>query len=69
MLDALLRPKSIAVIGASRTPGKVGHELVANLIESGFEGPILPINPSATEVLDLPCHPDLKSAGQEIQNK
>jgi len=66
MLDALLRPGSVAVIGASRTPGKVGHELVANLVESGFKGPILPINPSATEVLDIPCHPDLKSAGQEI---
>ncbi len=67
MLDALLRPKAVAVIGASRTPGKVGHELVANLIESGFEGKIVPINPSATEVLDLPCYPDLKSAEQEIE--
>ena len=37
-LDPLLVPKSIAVVGASRTPGKVGHEVVANLIDSGFQG-------------------------------
>ena len=66
MLDALLTPKAVAVIGASRTPGKVGHELVANLIDSGFKGPIVPINPSADEVLDLPCFPDLKTYGKEI---
>jgi acetyl coenzyme A synthetase (ADP forming)-like protein len=66
MLEALLRPKAVAVIGASRTPGKVGHELVANLIDSDFKGPIVPINPSADEVLGLPCFPDLKTYGQKI---
>ena len=66
MLDALLRPDSVAVIGASRTPGKVGRELVANMIESGFEGKIIPINPSADEIMDLPCYPDLKSSGEKI---
>jgi acetyl coenzyme A synthetase (ADP forming)-like protein len=66
MLDALLTPKAVAVIGASRTPGKVGHELVANLIDSGYKGPIVPINPSAEEVLDLPCYPDLKTYGKKI---
>jgi len=67
MLDALLRPKAVAVIGASRTPEKVGHELVANLIKSDFEGKIIPVNPSADEVLGLPCYPDLKSAGEKIE--
>ncbi len=66
MLDALLKPKSIAVVGASRTPGKVGHELVANLIDSKFEGKVVPINPSADEVLGLPCYSSLKEYGGEI---
>ena len=66
MLDALLRPDSVAIIGASRTPGKVGHELVANLIDSKYTGRIIPINPSADEVLGLPCFPGLKAYGQKI---
>ena len=66
MLDALLEPKSVAVIGASRTPGKVGHEILANLIEGGFEGDIVPINPTSNEVLGRTCYPDLKTSGKQI---
>lgn len=66
MLDALLRPNAVAVFGASRTPGKVGHELVVNLIKGGFEGKIIPINPSSKEIMGLPCYPDLKSAVEKI---
>ncbi len=62
MLEALLTPKTVAVLGASRTPGKVGHAIVSNLIRGGFEGRILPVNPSATEILGLPCFPDLSAA-------
>ena len=66
MLEALLTPKSIAIIGASRTPGKVGHELVANLVACKFNGKIALINPSAKEVLGLKCHPDLKAYGEAV---
>jgi acetyltransferase len=61
MLEFLLYPKSIAVIGASRTPGKVGHEILVNLIEGGFEGQIIPVNPSADEVLGLACLRDISA--------
>ena len=61
MLEALLIPESIAVIGASRSPGKVGHEILANLVASGFVGRIVPVNPSAGEVLGMTCFPDLKA--------
>ena len=47
MLESLLTPKTIAVIGASRETGKVGHAFVANLIKSGFQGKIVPVNPSS----------------------
>lgn len=51
MLDNLFRPCSVAVIGASREAGKVGHEILKNLLESNFPGGIYPINPKASEIL------------------
>lgn len=68
MLDAFFKPQSVAIIGASTSPGKLGYTVLANVIESGFKGNIYPINPKATEiygykaypsVLDLPETPDL----------
>src|SRR5215207_2961022 len=46
----LLSPRTVAVIGASRTPGTIGHELLRNLQRAGFEGPLWPVNPSADHV-------------------
>ena len=53
ILDRLLRPQSIAVVGASNKPGKIGHTIVKNLLESNYEGRIYPINPKADEILGL----------------
>ncbi|MCY3024417.1 MAG: acetate--CoA ligase family protein [Planctomycetota bacterium] len=44
----------MAVIGASRTPGKVGYEIVANLVNGGFRGQIVPVNPAAAEIVVQP---------------
>lgn len=55
MLETLFYPETVAVVGASRTPGKVGHDIVQNLVEGGFPGEIIPINPSAESVFNLPC--------------
>ena len=66
MLKALLTPGKVAVIGASRTPGKVGHEILANLKNSQFNGTIVPVNPTANEVLGLKCYPDLHTYGDNI---
>ena len=46
----LLAPRSIAVIGAGRRPGRIGHELFRNLLEYGFEGPVYPVHPSSVSV-------------------
>ena len=56
MLESLFQPRTIAVIGASRNPAKVGHKIVANLLQAGFEGDIIPVNPKADEVLGLKCY-------------
>ncbi len=61
MLEPLLYPQTVAVIGASKTPGKVGHVIVANLVKGGFEGTIVPVNPNAEELLGLKCYPDLRA--------
>src|SRR5690606_5643293 len=49
-LDKLFRPRSVAVIGASRRPGSIGWQVLHNLITGGFEGKVFPVNPNA-EVL------------------
>lgn len=65
-ITSLLKPKSIAVVGASTTPGKIGNTVVANLQKSGYKGTIYPINPKADEVLGLKAYPDITSVPGEI---
>jgi acyl-CoA synthetase (NDP forming) len=59
-LDAILKPQSVAVIGASTSPDKMGHEVLKNIIDGGFKGSVHPINPKADVILDLPCHKSVK---------
>ena len=53
VLNGLFRPKSIAVIGASSTPGKIGYTVVENLVKDNYKGQVYPINPKADEILGL----------------
>jgi acetyltransferase len=59
-LDGILRPKSVAVIGASTNPDKLGHEILRNILDGGYQGVVYPINPKADTILDLPCHTNVK---------
>lgn len=65
-LDKILKPKSVAVVGASTDPFKWGYMLLNAIKQSGFEGPIYPINPRAEEILDLKCYPSVKDIGQPV---
>ena len=58
-LDALLRPRSVAVIGASRKPDSIGGVLLGNLLAKGFEGPVYPVNPSAAFVHSVRAYGDV----------
>jgi acetyltransferase len=58
--DALFHPKSVAVIGASRKPEKVGHGVFVNLIQAGFPGEIHAVNPAGGEVLGRPVHSSIE---------
>jgi acetate---CoA ligase (ADP-forming) len=60
-LEPILRPSSIAVVGASRQPGTIGHMLVANLVRGGFTGPVYPVNPKAASICSIPAFPSLSA--------
>lgn len=66
MLEKLFSPVTVAVIGASRTPGKVGHDILANLITAGFCGTIIPVNPAGGRILDLQVFKELKEYTNDI---
>ena len=66
MLQALLYPQAVAVIGASRTPGKVGHDILANLLAGGYAGNIVPVNPATDRILNLQCYKNLGEYGKPI---
>ncbi|NPV86089.1 MAG: acetyl CoA synthetase, partial [Anaerolineae bacterium] len=57
LLDALFQPQSIAVVGASTKPGKIGYTVTERLIKDGYKGAIYPINPGASELLGLKVYP------------
>ncbi|MDD5713133.1 MAG: CoA-binding protein, partial [Smithellaceae bacterium] len=52
-LDAIFSPESVAIIGASNTPGKVGHDIFANILRGGFSGTLYPVNPKAKAILSV----------------
>ena len=60
-LDALLRPKSIAVLGASDTPGRAGYLMMRNLLAGGFRGPVLPVTPRYSAVCGVLSYPHVAS--------
>ncbi len=66
MLEKLFTPQSVAVIGASRVPGKVGHTTVCNLLEAGFSGAIVPIHPEGGKLLGLQAYPHLADCPHDI---
>ncbi|UCC69864.1 MAG: acetate--CoA ligase family protein [Armatimonadota bacterium] len=59
MLQKFFEPSSVAVIGASTRPGKVGHDILRNMLSSGFEGAVYPVNPRAAEILGVKCYPSV----------
>ncbi len=58
-LRAVFSPGSIAVVGASRSPGTIGHQIVSNLLKHGFQGPVYPVNPKATSIHSIAAYPSV----------
>jgi acetyl coenzyme A synthetase (ADP forming)-like protein len=60
-LDALFRPRAVAVVGASRSPHSIGRQVIANLLADGFTGPIFPVNPNTRVVHSMKCYPSVRA--------
>jgi len=65
-MDDFFYPRSIAVIGASRESQKVGHSVLKNLIDAGFQGELVPVNPNADEILGLKVYPTIKKVNLAV---
>src|ERR671914_526825 len=59
VMTSLMRPRAIAVVGASDSEGKIGNSVMRNLVDGGFAGEIYPVNPKASEILGKQCYADV----------
>ncbi len=60
----MFEPRSVAIVGASREKKKLGHIILKNIIDCGFKGDILPVNPSAGVILNHKCYPSYAEISQ-----
>ena len=62
----VLHPRSVAVVGASADPGKLGHVVLANLLRGGFTGPVYPVNPEARSVRGVRAYPTVPDIPDDV---
>lgn len=65
-LKGMVDPKSIAVVGASQDPSKLGYQCIRNILTGGYKGKVYPVNPKLKEVLGLKCYSSVKNIDKEI---
>jgi acetyl coenzyme A synthetase (ADP forming)-like protein len=65
-LDKIFRPKTIAIIGASRDQTKIGHVIFRNMVEGEFEGKVFPVNPNAKRILGFKCYSSVRNIKEKI---
>lgn len=69
MMDGVTRlfhARTLAVVGASASPGKLGYEILANIVNGGYQGRLYPVNPKAGEVLGLPAFPSVSACPSSL---
>lgn len=66
MLDALFKPKSVAIIGASNNPLSIGHIVIKNLLDHNYKGPIYPINPKSKFIKSFRAYPSVMDVPDDI---
>jgi acetyl coenzyme A synthetase (ADP forming)-like protein len=66
MLKYFFNPSSVAVVGASQNPAKIGYDILNNIVQYGYGGAVYPINPKAQEILGHKAYPDLASVPSKI---
>ena len=63
LMEKFFYPKSIALVGASATPGKVGYSVLDSLVNHEFKGEVYPINPNRDEIMGKKCYKSLETIG------
>ncbi|MGQ9543169.1 MAG: acetate--CoA ligase family protein [Candidatus Bathyarchaeia archaeon] len=65
-LDNFFSPRSIAIVGASSKPGKIGHEIVRNISQHDYKGRVYPVNPAAESILGLKCYRNIGEVDGDV---
>lgn len=65
-LDAIFSPQSVAVVGASTTPGKVGHDIFVNILQGDYRGTLYPVNPRARSVRSVRAYPSISELPEPV---
>jgi acetate---CoA ligase (ADP-forming) len=65
-LDAIFRPRSVAVVGASNRPGTLGREILKNLVAGGFTGTVFPVNARNPVVLSMKAYPRVSDIPDQV---
>ncbi|RLF97133.1 CoA-binding protein, partial [Thermococci archaeon] len=66
-LSTFFEARSVAVIGASKTPGKIGHEILKNLALYEYKGKVYPVNPKEKEILGMKCYKTVSEIENEVE--
>lgn len=66
-LDAIFRPRTVAVLGATEKPGSVGRTLLWNLVSSPFGGTVFPVNPNRSAILGVKAYPSLRACPDPVE--
>src|ERR1700710_629674 len=67
MLEAIFAPQSVAIVGASPDPNKLGHRVLRNVVDNGYAGSVFPIHPTAPTILDLPTYPSISAVPGPVE--
>ena len=66
VLDAIFNPKSIAIVGASDNPGKLGFHVMKSLVQGGYPNSLFPVNPGKDELFGTRAYPSLLQVPEEV---
>ena len=68
LFQTFLKPKSVAIVGASADPKKTGSRAQRFLLSHGYKGKVFPVNPNRKEIFGLKCYPSLKSINEQVDH-
>ncbi len=66
-MDSFFKPASLAVVGASSTPGKLGHVVLKNIIDGGYKGALYAVNPKGGRILDTPTYTSVDGLPEPVE--